>query len=442
MALAAAAYKDFHRHQEALTSIGDDRPQISISIPILVQPALLPLFCDLNQHSDDLRQGIRNLLVQVAMVTNAWDPGREDYRQAFRKKAQTDGRNRLMFIDLDVHPRLLNFIGLSQDGRSALRLQLNELEATLFRRMHNLADDYWEREGDGISTIELVLTSQQWDMTVRDRVILICSEGNKHFAHILEDILGDEQDSVIDDGDPGLDGDEAVVPLDVNDGVNDNGVLLNEEKVNDENNLEKEGDEDDDNIDYNDDDDDVDDDNDNDNDDDDYIDRSTEREAKKIARVAAAAVSAAVGDSGDSGGDDLRQRAVEGEASEGVGVEPGIGLSDTGSTSSGTNTGTDDVIDILRRKIIDLESKIKEMERKAEESKKKQEEIKQLKLQQKDTEAQLKAALTSLELSRQHVENLKKELDDAHKRQQQVLQVLGLSSAGPEGIIISSSTFK
>ena len=40
-------------------------PQVIIKIPLRVPPKLLALFCDVEQHQDNLRENVRNLIVQV-----------------------------------------------------------------------------------------------------------------------------------------------------------------------------------------------------------------------------------------------------------------------------------------------------------------------------------------------------------------------------------------
>ena len=43
-------------------------PEVSIKIPLRVPPLLLPLMCDKEQHQNDLRESVRNLIIQVGLV--------------------------------------------------------------------------------------------------------------------------------------------------------------------------------------------------------------------------------------------------------------------------------------------------------------------------------------------------------------------------------------
>ena len=41
-------------------------PDVSIKIPLRVPTKLLPLMCDVDQHQNHLKEGVRNLVVQVS----------------------------------------------------------------------------------------------------------------------------------------------------------------------------------------------------------------------------------------------------------------------------------------------------------------------------------------------------------------------------------------
>ena len=43
-------------------------PEVSIKIPLRVPPKLLLLMCDMEQHQNDLRESVRNLVIQVGLI--------------------------------------------------------------------------------------------------------------------------------------------------------------------------------------------------------------------------------------------------------------------------------------------------------------------------------------------------------------------------------------
>ena len=164
-----------------------------IGVPMMVPASLNMLFV---QKATDVESSARKFLIRLAALSNSWSPpenSHDNFQVKFNDAVQAEKRIRgisLIVFELEIDPTIVEHF--EDNATKLLRFKLTAHEERVFKKARN-----WKRQRGSESDLEildigveveadqailpttcLLIFSESQNLTLREKIIRICSQGN------------------------------------------------------------------------------------------------------------------------------------------------------------------------------------------------------------------------------------------------------------------------
>ena len=181
-----------HKERTRCCSEFDEFDFNKIGVPIMVPASLNMLFV---QKAKGVESSARNFLIQLAAFSRPWSPpinSHPYFQDQFKKAVLAEKKLRnisLLVYELDIDPAIVKHF--EDKVTKLLRYDLTADEEEIRKRLSGSASELVEVEADPAikPATSILIFSFSQNLTLREKIIRICSQGNSFTEYSLGKIL-------------------------------------------------------------------------------------------------------------------------------------------------------------------------------------------------------------------------------------------------------------